>query len=131
MKLCSLNKSITSYADFIKKVTKNPDDIAIKKSLDLFLQYYKLYKADSFIFLEVKDYSEKLVSTDEYDLLFSCSSIEQVWAYIHLMIENVQHKRIPIPSKDHPFMDIDSCGAGLLKLKPCNHKTIYTVFLTE
>lgn len=131
MKLCSLNNSITSYADFIKKVNKNPDDTAIKKSLDLFLQYYKLYLSDSFVSSEAKDYSEKLVSTDEYDLLFSCSNIEQVWAYIHLMVENVEHKRITIPHKEHPFIDIGACGAGLLKLKPCNHKTIYTVFLKE
>lgn len=131
MAFYSINNAITSYCDFIQRLIKRPGDKEIQDSLHIVRLYYRFYKENSQIYDEIKDYSQKLISSPEIDILFSFTEIEQVWSYLHLMIECCENKQINIWDRIRSMSDMKSFQEGIGKLWASKHKTVFTLFLKE
>ena len=131
MAIFSMNNSIKSYAAFIEKLANQPEDDSITASLKSFHEIYIQYQYDSNTCAEVQWLSEKLTNSDENDALFSFQKIEQVWAYVHLILEHTVNKQFDIWNKGFQAADLPFYQEGLKKLWAKKHKSVMTIFCPD
>ncbi len=89
-----MNDAIKSYCDFLEKYFKNPNDFTVKASVQLINAYYNYYK--NFKYTENLSH---LIAESRNDLEIDFSEKEQVWAFIHLMIESIEGQTLNIFNK--------------------------------
>ena len=129
MSVSTLNNSIISYCDFFDKLCKHPSDNDIQTALVAVRKYYNDYKENKVIISEIKKYLVNLNSDSAYDILLSYTEPEQVWAYIHLMIEVEEEKILNLWEQIRSFSDMNAFQNGMGKLWTKGHKTVYTIIL--
>ena len=129
MSVSTLNNSIISYCDFFDKLCKHPNDNDIQTALVAVRKYYNDYKENKVIISEIKKYLVNLNSDSAYDILLSYTEPEQVWAYIHLMIEVEEEKILNLWEQIRSFSDMNAFQNGMGKLWTKGHKTVYTIIL--
>lgn len=131
MSVCTLNNSIISYCDFFDKLCKHPSDNDIQTALVAVKKHYNDYKGNKEIISEIKNYLDNLNSDSAYDILLSFTESEQVWAYIHLMIEVVEGKTLKLWDQIRSFSDMNAFQKGMGKIWTKGHKTVYTIILKD
>ena len=129
MSVSTLNNSIISYCEFFDKLCKNPSSSDIQNSLIVVKKYYNSFIKNKEIIFEIKKYLEQLNTENAYDILLSFDNEEQVWAYIHLMVETIVDKPLHLWSQIRSFSDMNAFQNGMKKIWSKGHKTVYTVML--
>lgn len=117
-----MNDAIKSYFDFLEKYFKNPNDFTIKASVQLINAYYNSYKdneSDSYWF--TRDLSH-LIAESRNDLEIDFSEKEQVWAFIHLMIESIEGQNLNIFKKRGWIYCMKKFQHGMSKLWVTKHE---------
>lgn len=116
-----MNDAIRSYCEFLEKYFKNPNDFTVKASVQLINTYYNSYKdneSDSYWF--ARDLNH-LIAESRNDLEIDFSEKEQVWAFIHLMIENIEGQNLNIFKKRGWIYCMKKFQHGLSKLWVTKH----------
>lgn len=116
-----MNDAIKSYCEFLEKYFKNPNDFTIKASVQLINAYYNSYKdneSDSYWF--TRDLSH-LIAESRNDLEIDFSEKEQVWAFIHLMIESIEGQNLNIFKKRGWIYCMKKFQHGMSKLWVTKH----------
>ena len=129
MSVSTLNNSIISYCEFFDKLCKNPSSSDIQNSLIVVKKYYNSFIKNKEIIFEIKKYLEQLNTENAYDILLSFDNEEQVWAYIHLMVETIVDKPLHLWSQIRSFSDMNAFQNGMKKIWSKGHKSVYTVML--
>lgn len=129
MSVCTLNNSIKSYYEFFNQLRDHPGSSEIQTALAAVKMYYNNYKKDEEVISEIKEYLKNLNTESAYDILLSFTEPEEVWAYIHLMIETVEEKPLNLWSQIRSFSDMNAFQNGMSRLWSKGHKTVYTVML--
>ena len=129
MPVSTLNNSIISYCDFFNKLCKHPNNTDIQVSLESVKKYYNRYKDNKSLISEIQHYYDKLKTEQSYDILLSFEEYEQLWAYIHLMIETVEGRTLNLWEQIRSFSDMNAFQNGMKKIWSKGHKTVYTVML--
>ena len=129
MSVVTLNNSIKSYCEFFNQLCKHPGNIEIQTALSAVKKYYNNYKKDEEVIYKIKEYLENLNTESAYDILLSFTEPEEVWAYIHLMIETVEEKPLNLWEQIRSFSDMNAFQNGMKKISSKGHKTFYTVML--
>ena len=129
MSVCTLNNSIKSYYEFFNQLCKHPGSSEIQIALAEVKKCYNNYKKDEEVISEIKEYLKNLNTESAYDILLSFTEPEEVWAYIHLMIETVEEKPLNLWSQIRSFSDMNAFQNGMSRLWSKGHKTVYTVML--
>ena len=129
MSVTTLNNSIKGYCEFFDKLCKYPGNSEIQRALALVKKHYKNYKEDETVISEIKQYLEKLNTESAYDILLSFTEAEEVWAYIHVMIETAADKPLNLWEQIRSFSDVNAFQNGMSRLWSKGHKTVYTVML--
>ena len=117
-----MNDAIKSYCEFLEKYFKNPNDFTIKASVQLINAYYNFYKdneSDSYWF--TRDLSH-LIAESRNDLEIDFSEKEQVWAFIHLMIESIEGQNLNIFKKRGWIYCMKKFQHGMSKLWVTKHE---------
>ena len=118
----SMNDAIKSYCDFLEKYFKNPNDFTVKASVQLINAYYNSYKdneSDSHWF--TRDLSH-LIAESRNDLEIDFSEKEQVWAFIHLMIESIEGQNLNVFKKRGWIYCMKKFQHGMSKLWVTKHE---------
>lgn len=116
-----MNDAIKSYCEFLEKYFKNPNDFTVKSSVQLINAYYNSYKdneSDSYWF--TRDLSH-LIAESRNDLEIDFSEKEQVWAFIHLMIESIEGQTLNIFNKRRWIYCMKKFQHGMSKLWVTKH----------
>ena len=116
-----MNDAIKSYCEFLEKYFKNPNDFTVKASVQLINAYYNSYKdneSDSYWF--TRDLSH-LIAESRNDLEIDFSEKEQVWAFIHLMIESIEGQNLNIFKKRGWIYCMKKFQHGMSKLWVTKH----------
>ena len=116
-----MNDAIKSYCEFLLQYFKNPNDFTIKASVQLINAYYNCYKdneSDSYWF--TRDLSH-LIAESRNDLEIDFSEKEQVWAFIHLMIESIEEQNLNIFKKRGWIYVMKKFQHGMSKLWVTKH----------
>lgn len=129
MSVCTLNNSIKSYCEFFDKLCKYPGNSEIQRALAAVKMYYNNYKKDEEVISEIKEYLKNLNTESAYDILLSFTESEEVWAYVHLMIELIEGKSLNLWDRIRSFSDMNAFQQGMGKLWSKGHKTVYTIML--
>lgn len=129
MSVSTLNNSIISYCDFFDKLCKIPDNSDIQTSLEVVKKYYQSFSKNNDIISEMEKYMENLNTETAYDILFSYTEPEKIYAYIHLMIETIEGKKLNLWEQIRSFSDMNAFQNGMGKLWSKGHKTVYTIML--
>ena len=129
MPVSTLNNSIISYCEFFDKLCKYPSNIDIQSSLEAVKKYYNNYKKKESLIKEIQDYLDKLETETAYDILLSYDKPENLWAYVHLMIETIEGKHLNLWEQIRSFSDMNAFQNGMGKLWSKGHKTVYTIML--
>ena len=129
MSVCTLNNSIKSYYEFFNQLRDHPGSSEIQIALAEVKKCYNNYKKDEEVISEIKEYLKNLNTESAYDILLSFTEPEEVWAYIHLMIETVEEKPLNLWEQIRSFSDMNSFQNGMSRLWSKGHKTVYTVML--
>ena len=129
MSVCTLNNSIKSYYEFFNQLCKHPGSSEIQIALAEVKKCYNNYKKDEEVISEIKEYLKNLNTESAYDILLSFTESEEVWAYIHLMIETVEEKPLNLWSQIRSFSDMNAFQNGMKKIWSKGHETVYTVML--
>ena len=117
-----MNDAIKSYCEFLEKYFKNPNDFTIKASVQLINAYYNSYKdneSDSYWF--TRDLSH-LIAESRNDLEIDFSEKEQVWAFIHLIIESIEGQNLNIFKKRGWIYCMKKFQHGMSKLWVTKHE---------
>ena len=112
-----MNDAIKSYCDFLEKYFKNPNDFTVKASVQLINAYYNYYKNGKF----TKNLSH-LIAESRNDLEIDFSEKEQVWAFIHLMIESIEGQNLNILKKRGWIYCMKKFQHGMSKLWVTKHE---------
>ena len=116
-----MNDAIKSYCEFLEKYFKNPNDFTIKASVQLINAYYNSYKnGESYSFKYTEDLSH-LIAESRNDLEIDFSEKEQVWAFIHLMIESIEEQNLNIFKKRGWIYVMKKFQHGMSKLWVTKH----------
>ena len=129
MSVCTLNNSIKSYCEFFDKLCKYPGNSEIQRALAAVKMYYNNYKKDEEVISEIKEYLKNLNTESAYDILLSFTESEEVWAYVHLMIELIEGKSLNLWDRIRSFSDMNAFQQGMGKIWSKGHKTVYTIML--
>ena len=117
-----MNDAIKSYCDFLEKYFKNPNDFTVKASVELINAYYNSYKnGESYSFKFTEDLSH-LIAKSRNDLEIDFSEKEQVWAFIHLMIESIEGQTLNIFKKRGWIYCMKKFQHGMSKLWVTKHE---------
>ncbi|MBS7266810.1 MAG: hypothetical protein KIG83_10160 [Treponema sp.] len=111
-----MNDAIKSYCDFLEKYFKNPNDFTVKASVQLINAYYNYYK--NFKYTENLSH---LIAESRNDLEIDFSEKEQVWAFIHLMIESIEGQNLNIFKKRGWIYCMKKFQHGMSKLWVTKH----------
>ncbi len=116
-----MNDAIKSYCDFLEKYFKNPNDFTVKASVQLINAYYNSYKDnESDSYWITRDLSH-LIAESRNDLEIDFSEKEQVWAFIHLMIESIEGQNLNIFKKRGWIYCMKKFQHGMSKLWVTKH----------
>lgn len=116
-----MNDAIKSYCEFLEKYFKNPNDFTVKASVQLINAYYNSYKnGESYSFKYTEDLSH-LIAESRNDLEIDFSEKEQVWAFIHLMIESIEEQNLNIFKKRGWIYVMKKFQHGMSKLWVTKH----------
>ena len=116
-----MNDAIKSYCDFLENYFKNPNDFTVKASVQLINAYYNSYKnVESYYFKYTEDLSH-LIAESRNDLEIDFSEKEQVWAFIHLMIESIEGQTLNIYNKRRWIYCMKKFQHGMSKLWVTKH----------
>lgn len=129
MSVSTLNNSIISYCEFFDKLCKNPSNSEIQTSLEVVKKYYQSFRKNNDIISEMEKYLENLKTEAAYDILFSYTEPEKIYAYVHLMIETIEGKHLNLWEQIRSFSDMNAFQNGMGKLWSKGHKTVYTIML--
>ena len=129
MSVCTLNNSIKSYYEFFNQLRDHPVSSEIQTALAAVKMYYNNYKKDEEVISEIKEYLKNLNTESAYDILLSFTESEEVWAYIHLMIETVEGRTLNLWEQIRSFSDMNAFQNGMKKIWSKGQKTVYTVLL--
>ena len=129
MTVLTLNNSIISYCDFFDKLCKHPSNKDIQVSLESVKKYYNKYKTNEEVTKDIQNYFDKLQTETAYDILLSFDEPENLWAYVHLMIELIEGKTLNLWDRIRSFSDMNAFQNGMGKLWSKGHKTVYTIIL--
>ena len=129
MSVCTLNNSIKSYYEFFNQLRDHPCSSEIQTALAAVKMYYNNYKKDEEVISEIKEYLKNFNTESAYDILLSFTESEEVWAYIHLMIETVEGRTLNLWEQIRSFSDRNAFQYGMKKIWSKGHKTVYTVML--
>lgn len=129
MSVCTLNNSIKSYYEFFNQLRDHPGSSEIQTALAAVKMYYNNYKKDEEVISEIKEYLKNLNTESAYDILLSFTESEEVWAYVHLMIELLEGKTLNLWDRIRSFSDMNAFQKGMGKLWSKGHKTVYTILL--
>ena len=116
-----MNDAIKSYCEFLEKYFKNPNDFTIKASVQLINAYYNYYKNGESDFFKYKEYLSHLITESRNDLEIDFSEKEQVWAFIHLMIESIEGQNLNIFKKRGWIYCMKKFQHGMSKLWVTKH----------
>ena len=116
-----MNDAIKSYCDFLEKYFKNPNDFTIKTSVQLINAYYNYYKNGESYFFKYTENLSHLIAESRNDLEIDFSEKEQVWAFIHLMIENIEGQNLNIFKKRGWIYCMKKFQHGMSKLWVTKH----------
>ena len=98
MKTIFQNKAIISYVEFMRKVIdlkKNPEDEKTKELYHKFINRYREMKNDKEIRTSVSDVRmSTCLNTDLLKIYYV--DMPQLWAFIHLVLESMMKKEIPL-----------------------------------
>lgn len=113
MNKISMNDSIVSYIDFIAGFLHDHD----KRNTYLqrkytFIFFHAQFRANK----NLINLLQNLKSSNPKISAFYYSEIEQVWAYIHLMLEILLNKKLKIMDTDELFQNIPSIQDCLANL---------------
>ena len=61
--------------------------------------------------------------------MLSFDEPENLWAYVHLMIELIEGKTLNLWDRIRSFSDMNAFQNGMGKLWSKGHKTVYTIIL--
>ena len=111
-----MNDAIKSYCEFLEKYFKNPNDFTVKASVQLINAYYNYYK--NFKYTENLSH---LIAESRNDLEIDFSEKEQVWAFIHLMIESIEGQNLNIFKKRGWIYCMKKFQHGMSKLWVTKH----------
>lgn len=111
MKKIYMNDAIISYVEFIEKIVNHHEDN------NLFIQYETFYNLHRQYKTEVKE----IISFQD-NTIFYFSKIEQVWAFLHLLIETLEKIDINIIQEDN-FRNLAALSNGLGKIWVSNNNT--------
>ena len=111
-----MNDAIKSYCEFLEKYFKNPNDFTVKASVQLINAYYNYYKNGKY----TEDLSH-LIAESRNDLEIDFSEKEQVWAFIHLMIESIEGQTLNIFKKRGWIYCMKKFQHGMSKLWVTKH----------
>ena len=117
----SMNDAIKSYCEFLEKYFKNPNDFTFKASVQLLNAYCNSYKdneSDSYWFSRNMS---SLITESRNDLEIYFSEKEQVWAFIHLMIESIEGQTLNIFKKRGWIYCMKKFQHGMSKLWVTKH----------
>ena len=117
-----MNDAIKSYCEFLEKYYKNPNDFTVKASVQLINAYYNYYKNGESDFFKYKEYLSHLIAESRNDLEIDFSEKEQVWAFIHLMIENIEGQTLNIFNKRRWIYGMKKFQHGMSKLWVTKHQ---------
>ena len=112
-----MNDAIKSYCEFLEKYFKNPNDFTVKASVQLINAYYNYYK--NFKYTENLSH---LIAESRNDLEIDFSEKEQVWAFIHLMIESIEGQNLNIFKKRGWIYCMKKFQHGMSKLWVTKHE---------
>ena len=112
-----MNDAIKSYCDFLEKYFKNPNDFTVKASVQLINAYYNYYK--NFKYTENLSH---LIAESRNDFEIDFSEKEQVWAFIHLMIESIEGQNLNIFNKRRWIYCMKKFQHGMSKLWVTKHE---------
>ncbi|WP_022931894.1 hypothetical protein [Treponema bryantii] len=112
-----MNDAIKSYCEFLEKYFKNPNDFTVKASVQLINAYYNYYK--NFKYTENLSH---LIAESRNDLEIDFSEKEQVWAFIHLMIESIEGQTLNIFNKRQWIYCMKKFQHGMSKLWVTKHE---------
>ena len=129
MSVSTLNNSIISYCEFFDKLCKYPSNKDIQKSLVAIKHNYRKFKENEEILSDIKQYLDSLNTEFAYDILLSYTESEQLWAYVHLMIELIEEKTLNLWDRIRSFSDMNAFQNGMGRLWSKGHKTVYTIIL--
>ena len=129
MSVVTLNNSIKSYCEFFNQLCKHPGSSEIQIALAEVKKCYNNYKKAEEVISEIKEYLKNLNTESAYDILLSFTEPEEVWAYIHLMIETVEGRTLNLWEQIRSFSDMNAFQNGMSRLWSKGHKTVYTVML--
>ncbi len=129
MSVSTLNNSIINYCEFFDKLCKNPSNSDIQTTLAIVKKYYYSFSKNEEINSEIKKYLENINTDEAYDILLSYTSPEKIYAYVHLMIETIEGKKLNLWEQIRSFSDMNAFQNGMGKLWSKGHKTVYTIML--
>ena len=129
MSVSTLNNSIISYCEFFDKLCKTPSNSDIQTSLEVVKKYYQSFSKNNDIISEMEKYMENLNTETAYDILFSYTEPEIIYAYVHLMIETIEGKHLNLWDRIRSFSDMNAFQNGMGKLWSKGYKTVYTIIL--
>ena len=129
MSVSTLNNSIISYCEFFDKLCKHPSNTDIQVSLESVKKYYNKYKTNEEVTKDIQNYFDKLQTETAYDILLSFDEPENLWAYVHLMIELIEGKTLNLWDRIRSFSDMNAFQNGMARLWSNGHKSVYTIIL--
>ena len=129
MSVCTLNNSIKSYYEFFNQLRDHPGSSEIQTALAAVKMYYNNYKKDEEVISEIKEYLKNLNTESAYYILLSFTESEEIWAYVHLMIELIEGKNLNLWDRIRSFSDMNAFQNGMGKFLSKGHKTVYTILL--
>ena len=112
METIYMNDAIISYVEFIEKIINHHDDNNLFIQFETFYNLHRQYKTEV----------ESIISF-QGNTIFYFTKIEQVWAYLHLLIETLERKDINIIQEDN-FKNLSSLSDGLGKIWVSNTNNI-------
>ena len=129
MAVSTLNNSIISYCEFFDKRCNHPDNKDIQKSLVAVKQYYQKFKENEEVLSEIKQYLASFNTESAYDISISYTESEKLWAYIHLMIEIIEERKLNFWEEVPSLPDVSVFQNGMGRLWTNGHKTVHTIRL--
>ena len=112
MKQITTNDSIPSYIDFFMAIYHDKQSISLQKKYEAFITFYNKFKANIDLMNSLRD----IHRTKQQISVFYYSEIEEVFAYMHLMIEKTVNHEINIFTDPDEFESFALLQDGLARL---------------
>ena len=108
----TMNVSIPSYIDFFMAIYHDKQSISLQKKYETFITFYNKFKAN----IGLMNSLQNIICTDQQISVFYYSEIEEVFAYMHLMMEIIANHEINIFTDPDEFESFALLQDGLARL---------------